>query len=327
MSLSEFLWGIQKIRSNFIPPSVSVLIPAYNAQEFIYETLESLNNQIFKDFQIIISIDKSDDETEVVVERWCKQHKLIPTQIFYQEHHLGWVKNINFLLKKCETKYFMMLPHDDLIHKNYLQRMFQYLETHPSACAAYSDIQGFGTIDSYLFQKSITGNKMERMLDFLLYHLSAIAVRGLVNRTVLSDLTFLNENNFSNIAMDSIWNMQMALMGEVIRIPEILYYKRYHDYSVHTQWWRSGKKDMQAWLEHCTDCLKVILMADFKQDELAHLIKSVKSRLIQEHPVCPNPELLRLDAEEQSVLVETFEKIIIELCKSKNNQILLESQI
>lgn len=325
MSLSEFAKFVQKIRSNFIFPSVSVLVPAHNAQEFICETLDSLNNQIFKCFQIIISIDKSDDETGLVVEKWCKQHKQITTKIFYQEHNLGWVKNINFLLKKCETKYFMMLPHDDLIHKTYLQKMFQYLEAHPSTCVAYSDIQGFGAIDLYVFQKSITGDKKERTLNFLLYHHSAIAIRGLVNRTVLSDLIFLYENNFSNIAMDSVWNMQMALMGEVIRIPEVLYYKRYHGDSVHAQWWQAGKKDSQAWLEHCTDCIKLILLAGFKQEELVHLIRSVKSRLVQKHPLCPNPELLRLDSKEQDLLIEAFEKNIIKLCKSKNNQILLKS--
>ena len=91
----------QKTRRHFAKPRVSVLVPAYNAQEFICETLDSLDNQVFRDFQILISIDKSDDDTKSIIERWCKEHKDIPVQIFYQTERLGWVKNINFILKKC----------------------------------------------------------------------------------------------------------------------------------------------------------------------------------------------------------------------------------
>ena len=329
MSFSMFTQFLQKTRFCFVKPRVSVLVPAYNAQDFICETLDSLNNQVFKDFQILISIDKSDDDTKFVIEKWCREHKNIPTQIFYQTHILGWVKNINFLLKKCETKYFMILPHDDLIHKTYLEKLYHYIEANQSTCVAFSDIQGFGARTPLITQNSIEGDKVERVREFLIHHLSAVAIRGLVNRSVLSDFILLSENNHSNIAIDSIWNMQMVLMGEMIRIPEVLYYKRYHDSSVHAQWWECGKEEaIKAWLEHCTDCLKLIFMAGFKQEELIHLIGAAKSRLVQEvHPICPNSDLLKLNEKERTLLIEVFEKVIIDLHKAKNNPISLNSYI
>ena len=96
-------------------PSVSVLIPAYQSQAFISETLNSLSNQVFRDFQVLVSIDKSDDDTKQIIENWSQNHKNIPTRIFYQTHRLGWKKNVNFLLEKCKTKYFMVMPHDDIL--------------------------------------------------------------------------------------------------------------------------------------------------------------------------------------------------------------------
>lgn len=91
----------RKIRQHFTKPSVSVFVPAFQAESFICETLDSLNEQVFQDFKLLISIDKSDDDTELVVKKkWCKEHKKISTRIFCQKHHLGWVKNTNFLLKK-----------------------------------------------------------------------------------------------------------------------------------------------------------------------------------------------------------------------------------
>ncbi|SHO42877.1 hypothetical protein NSIN_10209 [Nitrosotalea sinensis] len=313
---------LQKIRRQFAKPRVSILVPAFNAREFICETLDSLNDQTFQDFQILISIDKSDDDTGTIVERWCKEHENIQTKIFYQAHLLGWVQNINFLLKQCTTKYFIMMPHDDLIHKTYLEKLFHHIKSNPSACVVFSDVQGFGKQNLLITQSSVKGDKAERAHEFLINHLAAVASRGLVNRKILSDFILLSENNYSNIAIDTIWNMQMSLMGEMIRIPEVLYYKRYQSNSVHEQWWKFGKEDaIKAWLEHCTDCLKLIFRAGFEQDEMISLIRATKSRLIQDaRYICPNKELSTLSEKERTWLVDEFEKTILILSEAKIDQ-------
>ena len=136
--------SLQKNGQHLTKPSVSVLVAAFQAESFICETLDSLNKQVFKDFELLLSVDKSDDDTELVTKRWCQEHKDIPTQIFCQTHRMGWIKNVNFLLEKCQTKYFMVLPHDDLLHETYLQKLVQCLKVNPQACTAFSDIQGFG---------------------------------------------------------------------------------------------------------------------------------------------------------------------------------------
>jgi len=300
---------LRKKEKRSTKPSVSVLVPAFQAESFICETLDSLNEQVFQDFQLLLSIDKSDDDTELVIKKWCQKHKKIPTQIFCQTHHLGWVKNINFLLKKCQTKYFMVMPHDDRLEKTYIQKMVQCLEANPHACTAFSDIQGFGTNKQIITQNSIKGNRMERTLEFLIYHVNAVAFRGLVNRDVISDFMLLPENDCSNFAIDTIWNMQMALKGELMRIPEVLYHKRFHDDSVHNSWQTLGKEDkIKAWLEHCKDCLKIIFRAGFELEELVRLIRASKIRLVQEvNPLWANTELLNFD-EVRAFLLENLEK-------------------
>ena len=70
-------------------PSVSVLVPAYQAQGFISETLNSLSKQIFRDFQVLISIDKSDDDTKKIAKNWSQNNKHIPTRIFCQTKAWG----------------------------------------------------------------------------------------------------------------------------------------------------------------------------------------------------------------------------------------------
>ena len=152
-----------KIKHYIFKSSVSVLLPAFQSQPFICETLNSLNDQSFKHFSLYISVDKSDDDTALVVKQWCDGHKNIHSRVFCQKHRLGWVKNTNFLLKKCRTKYFMILPHDDLLDRTYIEKMFQCLQMNKHACTAFSDIKGFGKIDTLIAQNSITGERLDRI--------------------------------------------------------------------------------------------------------------------------------------------------------------------
>jgi len=323
-------------------PSVSVLIPAYQAQAFISETLNSLSNQVFRDFQVLVSIDKSDDDTKLITKNWSQNHKNIPTRIFCQTHRLGWVKNLNFLLEKCKTKYFMVMPHDDIIDKTYLQKLVQCLKVHPQACTAFSDIKYFGgrgllrsrlgikilekihPSTLILTQTSIRGKRFERILEFLSYYYYAIAFRGLVNGEVISDLLLLPEND-SIYASDTIWNLQMALKGELIRVPEVLYHKRIHGDAVGAQ--MSTEYKTKAWMEHCIDCLKIIFRQEFKQEEIVRLIEASKSRLFRSYfPVRlkllvylnKTKLLVYLNKKERASLIETFEKKIVTLSEAEN---------
>jgi len=323
-------------------PSVSVLVPAYQAQAFISETLNSLGNQVFRDFQVLVSIDKSDDDTKLITKNWSQNHKNIPTRIFCQTHRLGWVKNVNFLLEKCKTKYFMVMPHDDILDKTYLQKMVQCLKVHPQACTAFSDIKYFGGAGLLtsrpvikIFEKihpstliisqiSIRGKRFERILEFLIYHYDAIAYRGLVNREVISDLLLLPENDCSIYGIDMIWNLQMALKGELIRVPEVLYHKRLNGDSVCAQ--MSTEYKSKAWMEHCVDCLKIILRQGFKREELVRLTEASKSRLDQAvYPVRhkllvylnKTKLLVYLNKKERDSLVKTFEKKVVALSEAE----------
>jgi glycosyltransferase involved in cell wall biosynthesis len=296
-------------------PKVSVLLPAYRAEQFICETLEGLSKQTFKNFILHISIDKSDDNTEKIVQNWCNNHRDISSEIHQQTKRLGWVRNINFLLKKCNTKYFMIMPHDDILHEKYIEKMLHQLRINTQACTAFSDIKCFGKaskhphIDgSIISQPSILGNKIDRINTFINFHFGAVAFRGLVNRSILSDLYLLQENNQDNFAVDTIWNLQMAVKGELIRVPEFLYYKRYHDDSAHDRWPTHDQAEVvRVWLEHCKGFVDLLNKIKIEPDERLELLKSVKSRLFQENAHLYFPSAVQsLSQHEKDILLNAL---------------------
>ncbi len=96
-------------------PLISVCIPVYNGSLYVEETLKRIYNQTYKHIEVLISIDKSTDNTVEI----CEKMKQDNTKIFKQDEHLGWVKNCNFLISKSNGQYFSIIPHDDLIPPEY----------------------------------------------------------------------------------------------------------------------------------------------------------------------------------------------------------------
>lgn len=286
----------------FSRKAVTVLIPAYQAGGFVLETLDSLARQSFQDYRLIISVDLSEDATVDHIKKWVKRNKKIQTKVYVQDTRLGWVRNTNFLLGKVRSPYFMILPHDDLLGEYYLQKAFDILHQNTETSVVYSDLETFGLLRSVISQSSIKGNRMQRVIDFLSNHFNAVAFRGLVNRKRLGNLMYLPENSIGNFAIDTVWNLQMAIKGELIRIPEVLYHKRTLENSAHAQWIMISKdKIMETWVEHCRDCFLALERSGFDEMERLELLEAFKVRLFQEKKALWNNRLLSATSEDERI--------------------------
>ena len=98
------------------------------------------------------------------------------------------------------------------------------------------------------------------MTDFLLNHFNAVAFRGLVRRRSAEDRPCLPTGLPENFAADTVWMLDLALRGELRRVPAPLYSKRYHAGSVHAGWttW-SREKLITLWAQHTAACVRIAL--------------------------------------------------------------------
>ena len=105
---------------------VDVLLPTYNGEKYLGELLDSLLTQTHKNIRIIISDDCSTDSTPEILKEYQKKDNRI--EIYLQEKNLRVVKNIEFLLKKVENKYFMLADQDDVWLPNKIEKSIQKME-------------------------------------------------------------------------------------------------------------------------------------------------------------------------------------------------------
>jgi glycosyltransferase involved in cell wall biosynthesis len=113
---------------------VSVIMPAYNAARYIGEAIESLLNQSFTDWELVLVNDGSSDETLAIAQSYADPRIKITTQA-----NQGEAGARNTGLNLATGKYISFLDADDLYLPNALDSFVRYMEAHPDVGVAYSD--------------------------------------------------------------------------------------------------------------------------------------------------------------------------------------------
>ena len=103
---------------NKIYPLISVVISAYNAEQFLDETLESVLSQTYENWECIIVNDGSTDNTESIAKKWCEKDARFC--YFYKENS-GVSDTRNLGIKEARGEYIAFLDADDLYMPNFLK--------------------------------------------------------------------------------------------------------------------------------------------------------------------------------------------------------------
>jgi len=102
-------------------PLVSICIPTYNGAAFISETLQSALNQSYQNFEIIITDDKSSDNTLEICMAFSEKDSRI--KVYENEQNLGLVGNWCECVEKAKSKWIKFLFQDDLLVSNCIEKM------------------------------------------------------------------------------------------------------------------------------------------------------------------------------------------------------------
>jgi glycosyltransferase involved in cell wall biosynthesis len=260
-------------------PLIGVGVPAWRGAAFVAETLESVLNQRGVRVNLFVSIDGADADTE----RACLPFASDPrVKIVVQPRRLGWVKNTAAVLAGASehAEFVCVQPHDDWIEADYLATLLDAARDHPHAAVVFSDIAAFGTREEVFSQESVIGTPIERQLLLLTRHLNAVAYRGLNRTSALRAVPPISGNDRGDFACDTVWMARLARAGDLVRVPRVLYHKRYLPNSVHTEWktWHRGQKGA-AWIRHCLDMLAEALTVATNSEERRLLIDAARGRL------------------------------------------------
>jgi teichuronic acid biosynthesis glycosyltransferase TuaG len=109
-------------------PLVSVVMPAYNAEKYIFEAIQSVVNQTYQNWELIVVDDCSTDNTKAIIETFANQDKRIkPIYLDKNGGKPSIVKNVG--LKKVSGEYIAFLDSDDVWMKEKLEIQIIAMQT------------------------------------------------------------------------------------------------------------------------------------------------------------------------------------------------------
>ena len=123
-------------------PKVSIGLPVYNGEKFIQKKLDSIIEQSFTNFEIIISDNASTDSTQRICEKYVKKDNRI--YYFRQKKNMGVWWNYDFVLQKARYDYFLWTAVDDLLLATFLEKNIAILERNSNIACSISKMKLYG---------------------------------------------------------------------------------------------------------------------------------------------------------------------------------------
>jgi glycosyltransferase involved in cell wall biosynthesis len=115
-------------------PKISVIMPAYNHEKFVGEAIQSVLNQTFQDFELIIVDDGSQDKTLEQIKKFSDSR----IKLILHERNLGAAVAMRTCLENAIGQYIAVISSDDVFLSNKLERQILFLETHPQYSAVFT---------------------------------------------------------------------------------------------------------------------------------------------------------------------------------------------
>jgi glycosyltransferase involved in cell wall biosynthesis len=233
-------------------PLLSVGLFVYNGEPFIKESLDSLQSQTFRDFELIISDNGSTDRTQAI----CEQYASLDRRVHYYRNErnrgAGW--NIRRVFELATGKYFKWVACDDLCSRDFFERCIDVLERDPSVVLAHCRTrvvnQSGNFLENYHWpMQTDSYDVVTRFREMLLNDHMCYQIFGIMRRDAL--LRIPRQGSYVN--SDGVLLAQLSFLGRFFEIPEYLFTSRRHErQSSTTLPIRVKKRRFRLTNRHCT---------------------------------------------------------------------------
>lgn len=138
---------------------VSIIVPCYNQSHFLNESLQSVLDQTYVDWECIIVNDGSLDNTESIAQQWCEKDNRF-SYLYKENGGLSSARNAG--ITQSDGEYILPLDADDYIHKDYLSKLVPklYQDDSLAIVSCYSEF----------FKKSLNNIIFELKPEGTTYH-------------------------------------------------------------------------------------------------------------------------------------------------------------
>lgn len=252
-------------------PKISVLIPMYNRKHYISDAVNSVLNQTFQDFEIIIRDNCSTDGSfEFVQEKYAKEISSGKIKLARNYENLGEFGNVRQCFLASSGKYIQILHSDDFLMPYGLQHMYETAERFNADVVhsvAHFTSEEDGTIKDKALQEVHDQNvkneieilPADQKARFMYWHQTDVNSQyNLYRRQFILENDIFKQTNYHYLSLNffSLWWMMLAKV--VVKTPVIYYFWRKSpssssyteiDNAAHVAWYVSFKMELSRLID------------------------------------------------------------------------------
>lgn len=250
-------------------PKISVCMAAYNSDVYIKESIESILNQRFTDFELIIVNDGSTDRTTEIINIFHDNR----IRVLHNEKNEGLVFTRNRLVDAARADLIAILDSDDIAYPNRLELQYHYMVSHPKIALLGGHANIIDSSGGYTGQKFI-----QPITDHYDYFM-------LFGSMFINSATVFRKNIFNQVggyrdyapAEDFDLFMRIAEVAQVKNLDEVLVKYRIHEKNTSTIKKQLQQKNELRLIANLQNSLEMV-----KKDELLNLHFELFSRTYNE---------------------------------------------
>lgn len=209
-------------------PKVSVCIPTYNRAHYIGKTIQSILNQTFSDFELVIVDNASADNTEEVVRNFIEKDNRL--RYYKNAENIGLFPNFNRAIELARGDYIAIFHDDDLYHRTILEKEVALLDAHNNIgfvdTGAYEIDEGGNKIGTLLYERQTITSGIDFILNTLKASFCPINCPSVMVRRECYEKAGYFTDNFPSADYD-MW-LRICEFFDVGTIHELLYFSRRH---------------------------------------------------------------------------------------------------
>ncbi|MDE6218031.1 MAG: glycosyltransferase [Muribaculaceae bacterium] len=180
-------------------PTVSVVMPAYNAEKYLREAIDSILSQTYTDFELIIINDGSKDSTKEIILSYTD-----PRIVYIEnEQNSGICVTLNKGLEAARGRYIARMDSDDISMPERLELQVKYMDEKPEIGASGTDIVIFGdNIEDNVFEHV---HNPEQCSAGLLFNPCFSHPSVIIRREILESYNIRYEDRYRGLEDFKIW--------------------------------------------------------------------------------------------------------------------------
>jgi glycosyltransferase involved in cell wall biosynthesis len=213
------------------PPLVTVLLAVYNGEKYLHQAVQSILNQTYSNFELILLDDGSSDHSLEIAQHYGDTDKRVRV---YSHENMGQAKTRQKGVNLARGKYIAIIDADDIAIPQRLEQQVQYLENNLSCVVLGAGIIVIDPAENVLYAPAVTQGHEQILLELLQWKGSRICHPTVMMRTeaVRAVGGYIQEYHWEDIDLF----LKLAKVGRLENLPQKLLKHRLHLSSVtHTR--------------------------------------------------------------------------------------------